>query len=352
MYDLDTQSVAELLQIYQAAAADVRARISAAADNSSFVPEQNLRELLRQIEQVIDQLGVQRDQTLDRSIERAATLGIRPFTMQGVAVAGGDQAVIASDAAMRIHQEAVRFVRAFTQADGLTLSDRLWRLNRGAKEAVTRQLEQAVVQGWSATRAARELIARGESVPGNVAKRIVRGQAGALADAAASSIASPGGGALAQAERVFRTEINRAHGEAFTAAGQRTPGFAGWRYLLSPRHPKPDICDLLSTQNLHGLGRGVYPDRARTPWPAHPNTLSFLELVLEDEISDADRAGKETALQALGRLSPEQRDGALGVTKAEYFDQGLLRTGMIRSALSSVDARLQRQGKLPASVER
>lgn len=105
-------------------------------------------------------------------------------------------------------------------------------------------------------------------------------------------------------------------------------------------------CDLLATQNLHGLGPGVYPDRERTPWPAHPNTLSFVVSVFDDEVTDADRAGKETELQALARLAPEVRAGAVGVTKAAYFDQGLLRRGMIRSPLRAVKARLERQGKL------
>jgi hypothetical protein len=104
-------------------------------------------------------------------------------------------------------------------------------------------------------------------------------------------------------------------------------------------------CDLLSSQNLHGLGAGVYPDRESTPWPAHPNTLSFLEIVFGDEVTDADRAGKESSLDAIGRLAPAVRDGALGVTKATYFDAGLLRTGMIRAPLHAVERRLGRQGK-------
>lgn len=101
-------------------------------------------------------------------------------------------------------------------------------------------------------------------------------------------------------------------------------------------------CDLLAAQNLHGLGQGVYPDRERCPWPAHPNTLSFVVMVFEEEVSDADRAGRETALQALQRLAPEIREGALGKTKATYFDQGLLRTGMIRAPLRAVQAKLER----------
>lgn len=66
-------------------------------------------------------------------------------------------------------------------------------------------------------------------------------------------------------------------------------------------------------------------------------------MVFAEEITDADRAGSETALQALQRLAPEVRDGVLGKTKAEYFDQGLLRTGMIRAPLRAVEARLGRQ---------
>ena len=64
--------------------------------------------------------------------------------------------------------------------------------------------------------------------------------------------------------------------------------------------------------------------------------------VCKDEVTPTDRAGKETSLQALQRLGPELRAGVLGKTKAEYFDAGLLRTGMIRSPLYSVDQRLKR----------
>ena len=97
-----------------------------------------------------------------------------------------------------------------------------------------------------------------------------------------------------------------------------------------------------SPQNLHGLGGGVYPDRQRTPWPAHPNTLSFVEIMFGDEVMDADRAGKESSLQALARLAPDGRVGAIGRTKASYFDPGLLTTEMIRSRFRAVEARLNR----------
>ncbi|RDI25162.1 hypothetical protein DFR41_104218 [Pseudacidovorax intermedius] len=341
MQALDQASAEELLQIHQDAAAEVRARIAAAADAGGLVQVAQLRNLLRQIEDVIDTLAQRRDELLASRLDDAARLGARPFTLQGVAAVGGGTAPLDSAMADQIATSAVNFVRSLREADGLVLSDRLWRLNRGAREAVTRVVEQAVVQGTSATQAAQQFILRGEQVPGDIAARVMRGRASELAQAAGDLLGDRNRGAFAQAERVMRTEINRAHGEAYMAAAVQTPGFAGFRYLLSPAHPAPDICDLLSTQNLHGLGPGVYPSREETPWPAHPNTLSFLVMVFADEITDQDRAGKETPLQALGRLTAEQRDGVLGKTKASYFDQGLLRTGMIRSPLRAVRGRVE-----------
>lgn len=69
-------------------------------------------------------------------------------------------------------------------------------------------------------------------------------------------------------------------------------------------------------------------------------------MVFADELTPADAAGKESNLQALQRLAPKIRAGALGQTKAAYFDQGLLGTGMIRAPLYAVERRLERQGKL------
>lgn len=344
MRELDAQAVRDLLALYQAAGDEVRAAIRARVGADDAVAREHLQGLLRQIEDITTALGQRRDAAIGTAIERAAELGVRPYTPAGAAAVGSGTAVLDSAAAMRVHQEAVAFVQAFRAADGLTLSDRLWRLDQGAKEVLQRAIGNAVVQGWSGTRAAMDLAMRGQALTADVARQVAGAKAGALVRVA-DLLTSGDGAELWKAERVMRTEINRAHGEAYMAGGEQTPGFGGWRYLLSPRHPEPDICDLLASQNLHGLGPGVYPDRARCPWPAHPNTLSFVEMVFADEVTDADRAGKETELQALGRLAPEIRAGVLGQTKAAYFDAGLLRSkGMIRSPLRAVRERLQRQG--------
>jgi len=342
MQELDLATADSLLSLYTDAAQQVAAAIRARVDASDMVPVVQLKDLLRQIEDVIDQLGSKRDALLLQGLESAAALGVRPYTLGGVSATGiASQSSLTSAAAMRISLDAVQFVQQFTAADGLTLSDRVWRLNQGAKEVLTRAIGAAVVSGWDASRASADMMYGGQTVPLDVRTRVSGAKADALVRQADLLVGDKG--EVWKADRVFRTEINRAHGTAYMAGARATPGFAGFRFLLSPRHPKPDICDLLAEQNLYGLGAGVYPNAAKCPWPAHPNTLSFVEMVFEDEISEADRSGKESVTDAMARMSPEVRQGILGVEKAELYDAGQVKPWMIRSPLHAVKSRLGRK---------
>ncbi|MBK9440734.1 MAG: hypothetical protein IPN53_05205 [Comamonadaceae bacterium] len=346
MQQLDGQSVDALMEIYSDAMLEVKTAIRARVDANDMVPQAALKDLLRQIEDIIDALGQHRDALLEQKLTEAADLGVRPYTLPGVAATGrAGQAVLTSAAAMTVSQEAVAFVQSFTAADGLKLSDRVWRLDQGAKEALTRAVGRAVVAGWDASKASAQFMYSGQAVPGDVRARLAGAKAGELVRQA--DLLTGDGGEVWKADRVFRTEINRAHGTAYMAGAEKTPGFVGFRFLLSPRHPRPDVCDHFANQNLYGLGKGVYPSAKACPWPAHPNTLSFVEMVFDTEVTAADKAGKETPMQALARLPADVRDGVLGKTKATYFDQGLLGQGSIRSKLKVVDARLERQGILP-----
>jgi len=344
MFELDLNSVDALLTLYTNAAQEIAQAIRRNVDAADMVPMSQLKTLLRQVEDIVDSLGGQRDELLTSGLEAAAELGVRPYTLGGVLATGRSaQAVLTSAAAMRISTEAVAFVQSFTAADGLRLSDRIWRLNQGAKEVLTRAIGRAVVSGWDASKAAAQMMYSGQPVPADVRARLTGGKASALVRQADLLVGE--GGEVWKADRVFRTEINRAHGTAYMQGAEQTPGFGGFRFLLSPRHWKKDICDLLAEQNLYGLGKGVYPTAKECPWPAHPNTISFVEMVFEDEITDADRAGKETITDAMGRLSPEQRAGVLGIEKAELYDAGKVKPWMIRSPLHAVKERLARTGQ-------
>lgn len=335
---LDAETAQALIDLYRAQADDIAGRIRRHAGPDDNLALQELRSLLDQVEGILRHLSAERDALLTEALAKAADYGARP-ALGMVAETG---AVVTTAASMRVAQDALFFVQTFVAQDGLQLSDRLWRIDRGAKDALFNALESAIIQGHGAGQAAREFLARGEAVPGEVANKINAANAAALSKAARETMTGTGS-PLDNAMRVMRTEINRAHGVAGIRSAENHPEFAGVRFILSPAHPEHDICDLLSAQNLHGLGPGVYPTLEQTPWPAHPNTLSFLEPVFKGEITDADRAGKESPMQALSRLTPEQRIGVLGKGKNDIYDSGKLTQGMIRAPLSAVQRRLERR---------
>lgn len=327
---LDAAGRRELARAYRAAAEDLKALIAAYAGPDEAVRLAQLQDLLGQVNARLARLAGDQRAVIDEGLTLAAQYGARVF-------AADDMALMT-----RVSEGALLAVQAFVAADGLQLSDRIWRVDRQAREAVTQALERAVIEGESALQAARRFLSRGERVPSELAAKLGGPNAARLGSEAAAQLTG-NGRAMDNAMRVFRTEINRAHGEAYMAGGEGRPYFGGWRFKLSPAHPEHDICDLYAAQNAHGLGPGVYPSRSKCPWPAHPNTLSFVEIVFKDEITDADRAGQETPMQALTRLPAEVRRGVLGKNKAEAFDAGLLSQGMIKSRWRDVERRIGRE---------
>lgn len=331
MVKLDAATLDDLQQLYSQAADDIAQRIAAYSGADGNIALQEMQNVLTQVNARLKQLSGARNALLNNSLSMAADLGSQPLA---------GEAVFSSAAAMTINQEALQFVRTFVAADGLQLSDRIWRLDRQARDVVVNSIEQAIIQGQGAAQAAREFLSRGSAVPVEVQDKLSAANASRIAKDATDALLTGQGSPMDNAMRLMRTEINRAHGTAYAKGALAHPDAAGVRFLLSPGHPKPDICDLLSTQNLYGLGQGVYPTIESSGWPAHPNTLSFLEIVFKDEITAADRSGKETPMQALARLTPAQQIGVLGVNKHQAFKDGRLTQGMIKAPWEAVQKRI------------
>lgn len=343
MNRLDAAALSELEQVYRLAAADIQQQIQSHAAGDGNLALSELQSLRDQVNARLGKLAESRNVLLQQKMGDAAALGVDPFAVPSALspsplplVGNG---LLSASAAMQINHEALQFVRNFVAADGLQLSDRIWRIDRQAREAVTGAIEQAVIQGHGASQAAREFLMRGEAVPLDIQNKMGMANAGKVGKEAAGSLFTGNGSPLDNAMRLFRTEINRAHGTAYLKGAEAHPDCVGTRFLLSPRHPQHDICDLHASANLHGLGPGVYPP-GKTPWPAHPNTLSYVAAVFKDEVTAADRAGKETALQALEKLTPSQRIGVLGVNKHEAFKEGKLKQGMIKAPWKAVQKRI------------
>ena len=95
------------------------------------------------------------------------------------------------------------------------------------------------------------------------------------------------GGVSYAAFRLARTEINHAYqtSQAERYAGE--PWNRGMRWNLSKSHPTPDICNVLATRDVHGMGAGVYPVGQRPD--SHPNCLCYQTAVQvsEDDFVEA-----------------------------------------------------------------
>ncbi|MCR8922652.1 hypothetical protein NO559_07710 [Dasania sp. GY-MA-18] len=315
----DGAALNDLKNIYQRAVDELRAKVNSYADGSGSVRLTAMRNLLADSERILKQLRQAQDTALFERMEEVAALGVDPFAEQL-----GVRRVSAAA------KEAVKVARNFVAADGLQLSDRLWRVNNSAKEAVGRAIQNAVIQGQSASEAAQEFLRTGEPVPAALNSKMEQAQAGKINRVLGQQLMTGEGSAYHNARRVFRTEINRAHGTAFKNAAFDVEGVIGTRFLLSPNHPETDICDLHAKANIYGLGAGVYP-KGKSPWPAHPNTISYEVAVFEDEVSEADKAGKQSASEWLATQPYNVQAGVLGVNKQRAFAAGVLANNEIKT---------------------
>lgn len=235
---------------------------------------------------------------------------------------------------------AVLFWREFVKAGGVQLNPKLWRVDLGARKVLTDSIEEAIIHGRSSTRQCEYFFASDSHL------------LGASRDSWISDVVTDIEPDSDEDESIedhvdglFHHYINLAHGSAYMAGGELTPGFGGWRYLLSPADYFPGISRLYAEQNLFGLGGGVYPDRIRCPWPKFRD-LAFVVMVFKDQIPADAMQSKETSIHALARLSPDNRADILGEEKARYFDEGLLRSWMIGSRDRAVRDRLVRSRSL------
>lgn len=333
MRKLDHASLSELQHIYDDAAKDIKNFLLTAAGAAGVVAVSGLAYVMLQVRSRLDNVTAARDAVLEKGIAEAAAIGVRPFETRVDPVQ-----------AATIRQEAAQYVRDFVGSDKLTLSDRIWRLDRHAQEIVGQAVQNAVIRGQGAMQAAQEFLAKGIALPADLALARDAASAGRIGETVSESLLTGRGAPLDNALRVMRTEINRTHTRAYQRGAAADPESVGTRFMLSPRHPRVDICDMHARANLHGLGAGVYP-HGRSPLPAHPNTLSFEVIVYRDEVTAADREGKQTVVEFLQQVPSKDRKGILGANKNEAFEAGDLPASQVESSWRDVKSRLDRQQK-------
>lgn len=275
----------DLINLYSEAAREIQRQIAFYADAEGSITGQRLTSLLRDVNRTIDAMGKIRDGQLDKGIKDSARMGIenyaRPLDLAGYGT-GELRAVFGV-----VHRDTVEAIYDFIAEDGLQLSDRIWKLNTGAKQKVAEVIERAVIQGDSARETAQNLLRRGRPVSKEVLDKLGVSKSAKIG-AEAVEMFTPGGqgNIIRNALRVTRTELARANNEGFLRTGKKLSTVEGHRWNLSASHPRKDICDTYATQDIDGLGPGGYKID-NYPALAHPEDMCFPTPIFEFELEAA-----------------------------------------------------------------
>lgn len=328
-FRLDKQTLKDLKDHYQSSLEEIISVLLFYGDSLGIIRLQQLNSLRRDIESVLTNLSRLQSELLAAGINSAATLGTQPFL-----------SYLGTEAALDIAQRTTRFVQHFAnEKDGLQLSTRIWNINYDHKTQVLKLINSAIIQGSSASEAAATLIASGEKPSQAILNKVNKAAGNNIGNLLKAQYFDEDM-AYWQARRVFRTELNRAHGMAYQNSLEDDDDIIGTRFILSPNHPRVDICDMHASVNRYGLGKGVYP-KGKNPWPAHPNTLSYVESVFADEVTDEDRAGKEDRITWLNNQPYMQRVGVLGNYKTQLLQNDLLKESMINTKVKTLKKRFE-----------
>jgi hypothetical protein len=330
---LDARILKQLEDIYRAVLTDIQAQISNYAGINSVVGINNLQRIMQSVNYQLGVLGDQRTALLNAGMRENAEIAANVFS-----------SIVDSQAVLSATNDAVRTARNFIAADGLQLSDRLWRVDNQATQKIGLAIQSAIIQGQSASQAAQDFVNRGLPIPADIRNKMSAANVQGINRAIAYELVNSPDSVYANVKRVFRTEINRAHVTAYQQSLEGVDDVVGTRFLLSRNHPERDICDMHARANIYGLGPGVYP-LGKSPLPAHPNTLSYEVAVFEEEVSSVHKANRQSRSEWLASQPPSVQAKVLNSWgKQRAFNAGLLSENGFTTPWKMIKKRLERKG--------
>lgn len=300
---LDQSALLELQVTYQQALKSFTSRLTQLSVDG-FLYLDHLRQLDNFISELVEDLSLHHTTQLQTNINDSvlAAASINPLLATG----------------------AARAIWELELADGLKLSDRLWKLDQYTKSMLSRSLRTAIAIGDNANQAARAFLEQQLSIPEHIKNEQNQSSIKHLSSLTGRDLLTGNGSALHNAQRLFRTEIGRAHHMAMLdVTDDPDLDIIGFKFCLSPAHPRRDICDMHATVNLYNLGRGVYPRKVISRvYPAHPNTKSYTKPIFRE---DHDQSTKDNnRIDWLLLQSEQLQVDILGKKKAELLRDGLL----------------------------
>ncbi len=183
---------------------------------------------------------------------------------------------------LRRRNYALQVAQQRVYSDGLNLSQRIWRLEQGGMQTIRNTIATGMAQRTSALELAQQLeeqLAAGQDWPRWTRARLSKMDARERAQDTKGLLRTardvPEGGSAGisyNALRLARNEIQIANHAVTSDIAIHSPWVTGRKVVLSPAHPKSDICD------EYAAG-GPY-DRTANFLPAHPQCLCRWEEVL------------------------------------------------------------------------
>ena len=124
---------------------------------------------------------------------------------------------------------------------------------------------------------------------------------------------------------VARTETIHSYRDGYYKSVKGKPWNKGIRWNLGDSHPKPDICDVLANQDVHGLGPGGYPMSA-IPENPHPNCMCYQTAIIDRDHFKRQQAKRDGKRQPPKRWeSGKKQTGSQWLrTKSERYQRDVL----------------------------
>jgi hypothetical protein len=270
--------------MYRTSAKNLANKIMVAEAAKEFERSGMLRHTFAQVEREIVRLNKKTGSIIEKMRNNTARLSLRgQIDALALGSAGFPKSYKVRLDSKKFSQIWHRTVRALSvPIDGIELSERVWDIHRTTLTRMNRYLGRSFAEGKPMSKMRQE-----------IKKFLIFPDADMRKKEWKQFFAEnpPGRGvyrsAYKNAERVMRTETNRAFRESAAQYGMGKNWVAGIQWVRADWEPCP-ICDELASIDYYGLGPGVYPPEA-FPTHSHPHCICYSvtiprsELILPDE---------------------------------------------------------------------
>lgn len=224
------------------------------SNDNDVVERRRINRLLRELNDVETHTRDYGDDAMNRVIDESAEFTTRRINVGAADVLGA--ALVAASLRPRVNRAAADYVKRRRPADGLVLSDRVWRLSGDMRDEISKVLRAGIIRGDSVSRMIRDVRAVHDNETWKIRRLVV-------------------------------TEGNTSYRRTVAENARQSDVVQALR--LHPGVKMSEGCVSLAEEDRHGLGEGIFlPDDVDIYSP-HPHCTSYITYVLADG-SDGEEA--------------------------------------------------------------